>query len=537
MTATPHPRLPGRRDPSTPRRRRTLRGAVGAAGLLLVVLSPTTGTVAAAAPVPPEPSGSVDMSDVDRFVERELRASSLPGAAVAITRGDHVLHVRGYGRDAGGAPVTGTTLFRIASLSKSITALAVMQLVEAGRLSLDRTVAAYVPEFRPADSRGTDITVRQLLNQTSGLADRAFNELEDPQPRTLAEAVSRLRAATLVADPGAEWNYHNPNYEVAARLVEVASGQPFDRYLRERVFAPAGMKDSLTTYTDNAPVAGLAEGHVMAYGHAFAVGLPDKFGAGAGDVVSTASDMARWLVLQTNHGRSAEGHRLLSEELLHQMHTSSTPVGYGYGWSVHRTPEGSIRVGHTGNLLTFSSFQTILPDTGYGVVVLFNSGSAHTIDQAAIFEGVLGLVAGSSVRRSGVQMSATALDLMLGCLTAAALAAGVIGALRSAAWATRASHHRRFRVARMVAGLVPHGVVLGLVVAFPAIAGHAFGDRAVTWTSAAYAWPAALILVLAALLATLATLGARAWQLARTARTADTRGRPTRSLSRRRGPG
>ena len=276
-----------------------------------------------------------------------------------------------------------------------------MQLVDAGRLSLDHTVASYLPEFHPADARAADITVSEVLNQTSGLADRAFNGLDDPQPHSLTEAVSRLNTATLVADPGTQWNYHNPNYEVTARLVEVASGESFADYLHGQVFLPAGMSASSTTYTDNAPVAGLVDGHVMAYGHAFAVGLPDKFGAGAGDVVSTASDMAKWLIVNTNRGRSAGGNRLVSESALDQMHTASTSVGYGYGWSERRSPGSPRRVGHTGNLLTFSSFQTILPDTGYGVVLLFNSGSARTIDQAAIFEGVLDMVSGTSSQPGG----------------------------------------------------------------------------------------------------------------------------------------
>ena len=376
---------------------------------------------------------------MDRFVQDGLEASALPGAALAITRGDQVLHVRGYGHDATGTALTGTSLFRIASLSKSMTATAVMQLVDAGRLSLDHSVASYLPEFRPADPRGAIITVSQVLNQTSGLADRTFNELDDPQPTTLTEAVSRLQAATLVADPGTQWNYHNPNYEIAARLVEVASGQPFDQYLREHVFLPAGMAATSTTHTDNAPVAGLADGHVTAYGLAIPVGIPDKFGEGAGDVVSSASDMAQWLVVNTNHGRSSDGHRIISSSALNQMHTSSTTVGYGYGWSELRIPGSPRRVVHTGNLLTFSAFQAVLPDSGYGVVLLFNSGSARTADQADLFEGVIDLVTGTPGTPDGLSLSAATVDLLLAVLTLAILALGVLGVVRSRQWLARAS--------------------------------------------------------------------------------------------------
>lgn len=428
------------------RRRARLAAALGAT-LLLVMVGPAGGHNEAAAPRPVhQQPPSFDMAAVDMFVEQALESSSLPGAAVAITRGDRVLHVRGYGHDAAGTAITGTSLFRIASLT---------------------------------------------------------------------EAVSRLSSATLVADPGTQWNYHNPNYEVAARLVEVASGQSFADYLRAHVFVPAGMSASLTTHTDNEAVAGLVDGHVTAYGRAVAVGVPDTFGEGAGDVVSTASDMAKWLIVNTNSGVSADGHRLVSAKALDQMHTASTSVGYGFGWSEVRLPGSPTRVGHTGNLLTFSSFQTIIPDSGYGVVLLFNSGSARTIDQAAIAEGVLGMVTGTSRPGRGWQLSATTVDLLLAGLTIVVLSAGALGVARSRRWTGQTAGPRKLGRTRTALGLVPYAGVLSLVGAFPALAGDAFGGRAVTWTSAAYAWPAAVILVLSVLIATLATLVARAWQSTR----------------------
>ena len=249
----------------------------------------------------------VDAAAVDNFIGDGLAAASIPGAAVAITRDDRVLHVRGYGHDAHQVPVTASTLFRIASLSKSFTSLAGLQLVDAGKLSLDDPVAAHVAEFRPADPRGADITVRQLLDQTSGLAVREVSDRNRAQPGTLAEATTSLDSAHLVAAPGTQVNYYNPNYHVAARLVEVLSGETFETYLRTHVLQPAGMSASLTTNTDDQTVSGLADGHVVAYGQPIATPAPGTFVGGAGDVVSTAADMAHWLILHTNGGRAADG--------------------------------------------------------------------------------------------------------------------------------------------------------------------------------------------------------------------------------------
>jgi CubicO group peptidase (beta-lactamase class C family) len=235
----------------------------------------------------------VNLAAVDRFLSEQIDAASIPGAALAITHGNQVVHVAGFGHDSTGAPVTGDTLFRVASLSKSFTALAVVQLVDEHRLRLDDPVVDHLPEFRLADPRGADITVRQLVDQTSGLADSQVHELSREQPDSLADAVVALRSARLAAAPGAQWNYHNPNYQIAARLVEVVAGEPFDAYLRDHVLRRAGMTSALTVDNDDQVVPGLGDGHVVAWGHAFAVDGPHTFEAGAGGVVASAADMAQ----------------------------------------------------------------------------------------------------------------------------------------------------------------------------------------------------------------------------------------------------
>lgn len=201
---------------------------------------------AAAAPV----DGRSDTAAVERFVTAQLRRTGLPGVSVAITRDDQVLHTGGYGHDSAGAPVTARTPMRVASLSKSFTALAVMRLVEAGQVSLDNPVRSYLDDFRLADRRGAGITVRQLLNQTSGLTDAEFPESRRPRPpRSLQEAVAQMHVAHLDHDPGTRWQYHNPNYHVVARLVEVVSGEQFATYLRRHVLDPLGM--TTTTIVDD----------------------------------------------------------------------------------------------------------------------------------------------------------------------------------------------------------------------------------------------------------------------------------------------
>lgn len=151
-----------------------------------------------------------------------------------------MVHTEGYGHLSNGAPVTPSTLMRIASLSKAMTSTAVLQLVESGAIDLDKLVRFYFPEFRLADGRDDEITVRQILGQTSGLNDRAAAQ-DDTVPQSLSEAVAGLTGNMLATPPGSHFAYHNPNYAIAARLVEKVSGRSFDRYLDEQVFSPAAM--------------------------------------------------------------------------------------------------------------------------------------------------------------------------------------------------------------------------------------------------------------------------------------------------------
>jgi CubicO group peptidase (beta-lactamase class C family) len=475
-----------------------------------LVLAPPQTSADERRPVQTSVDAEIDFAAVDRFMRRQLAAASTPGAAVAITRGDQVLHVAGYGHDGNGATVTGSTLFRIASLSKSFTALAVMQLVDEGQLTLDDPVAMHLPEFRLADPRGADITVRQLLDQTSGLADSEVHDLTRPQPASTVEAVTSLRSAQLVADPGTQWNYHNPNYQVAARLVEVLSGETFGHYLDTHVFGPAGMTSSTTFETGDQAIPGLADGHVVAYGQPIAVRAPATFDVGAGGVASTAADMARWLVVQTNDGRAPDGTRLLTGKGLTQMHTASAvDVGYVLGWDTNGPANAPTLLEHSGNLLTFSAYQAVLPASGYGVVVLLNTGSALLRDQYAIFEGVLDIVEGTDTTPAGPPYSLATLDTVLAFLTIAVMLLGIRGVRRSRRWATRTSGSWT----RIVIRVLPYLAVLGLVAAFPRLAGKFIGGRDVSWEAAAYGWPALVILALTMLAAILATLIARAWQM------------------------
>lgn len=244
-----------------------------------------------------EPLGT---AKVDRFVKDYLDRHGLPAASVAIAKDGQVLHTAGYG-EIDDQPVTPGTPMAIASATKSVTAFAVLQLVDDGKVRLDAPVTSYLPDLEIDDERADDITVRHLLSHTSGLP----NPLIVPPADTLAESIGNLSDWQLSSDPGTQHAYANVNFQLAARLVEVVSGTPFATYLEQNVFAPLGMDDTVATDTTHDDVPGLKYGHVTAYGLAIPAREMEQFSTGAGGIVTTARDLAQWLALQTNDGRAA----------------------------------------------------------------------------------------------------------------------------------------------------------------------------------------------------------------------------------------
>jgi len=176
---------------------------------------------------------------LDEYLRAQVASQRVPGLAfVQVDKAGNV-DIRTYG--AGIAP---QTRFYIGSLSKAMTAVAVMQLVDAGLVNLDAPVRTYIPTFTTQDAaQAGRITVRHLLNQTSGLSDQGC--ARDDGETDLAALVAALASARHTAEPGSTFAYFNTNYDVLGRLIEVVTGQSYADYLRAKLFEPLGMPDAL----------------------------------------------------------------------------------------------------------------------------------------------------------------------------------------------------------------------------------------------------------------------------------------------------
>ncbi|WP_432927851.1 serine hydrolase domain-containing protein [Microbispora sp. CA-135349] len=447
------------------------RKLTGLAAATFLALSPLVVSPPASAVVPhaaEEPSAAA----IDAYLAESMESTALPGMSVVVTHNGKIVHAAGYGQDSAGRPITAETPMRVASVSKSFTAMAVMTLVEDGRISLDEPVARQLPEFRMTDPRARAITVRHLLNQTSGISDATVDLGAAESATTLAGYVAALGTGTLAADPGTRWAYCNANYEVAARLVEVASGMRFGEYMKQRVFGPLGMTGSAVGDQVVTPSSG--------FNSLFGAWVPRTelrdflYGGGAGGVITDAADMGRWLISQTGQGR-----QIVRPQSLQIMHTSSGVRDYGMGWGTE-TVNGTELLVHSGNLFTYTAVEAIAPDTGYGFAVMTNSAGLYD-DTYDVLTGLVAMTQGRAPETPGGGRQWT--ELILGLITLAAAGLGVLGVLRSRRWADRRAGRAGWRIRlRMVPVLLP----VPLLALYPALITFLMNGRTVTWAQLTY---------------------------------------------------
>ncbi len=328
-----------------------------------------------------------------------LRAGG-SSVGVALATRDRIVFARGYGKAdlAAATPATADTLFPIGSVSKMFAAVAVMQLVDKGLVDLDRPLVQYLPAFRMADPRYTGITVRMLLNHSSGIAGTRYTSAETTVavPGYAAAVMAGLANQGLKADPGAFAVYCNDGWTLCDPLVAAVGGMSYRDWVKQNIFAPLGMTRS--TFS----VAPLPAGsYAKAYQSSAA--MPQEYVNvdAAGGIYSTTAEMAAFVRMFLDEGRGPGGRQVLSKESIAKMgvdQTSSTfnPVSYkgftyGLGWDSVAPPGlGQVGVsGWTKNGGTFFYGAQILvaPTEDLAVVVLGPAGGGYS--PLAIAERVL----------------------------------------------------------------------------------------------------------------------------------------------------
>lgn len=342
---------------------------------LTIILGILTGLLAAGS----APARDLDLKRIaaaaDSAARAQISAGITPGVTVAVAKGGEVVFVRGYGQAdvEVSAPARPETVYQIGSLTKQFTAAAVMRLVEAGKISLDAPLTKYLPDY---PTQGRRVTVRHLLNHTSGIKDyaelgmgywlREFRlDLSD------REMIDLFAKQPFDFEPGEKYRYNNSGYYLLGVIIERVTGTPYGDHVERELLQPLGL--SKTVYGDNRRVIpNRADGYAYERGGELikAPYVSTRVYGAAGGLCSTAGDLIRWTHL-------LHSGRVVTAASLKQM-TSPTvlstgeAITYGFGLDLARLGELQ-KIAHGGDAAGFNCYLTHYPDSGLTIAVLTNS--------------------------------------------------------------------------------------------------------------------------------------------------------------------
>lgn len=327
-----------------------------------------------------------------KLVEDARPRLNAPGISVAIAVDDRIVFSSGYGLAdvEHEAPARATTVYRVASISKPMAATAVMQLVEQGRVALDDSIRKYAPEF--PDKGGLAITLRHILTHTSGIRHYKVGEMAHPvRYDSIADAIAIFKDDPLLFTPGTKYSYSTYAYNLLAGVIEKVSGLTFEAYMHEKVWGPAGMKDTRLEHPRQI-VANRARQYVKGgdgsdVSNAPYADLSVKWAGGG--IISTVEDLIRF------HIALDEG-RLLKPETLERMYTlgaltDGSKIEYVLGWRVQVDPQGRRWIWHNGGATGGTTFLLRHPDDQLAVAIMCNVESAGNLGALArqVAEAVL----------------------------------------------------------------------------------------------------------------------------------------------------
>jgi CubicO group peptidase (beta-lactamase class C family) len=314
---------------------------------------------------------------IDTYLQENLSATNTPGASIEIVDAGNVLYSTSYGICTGiDQP------FILGSLSKSFTAIAIMQLVETKKVSLDATLGTYLP----TNPVGEQVTIRQLLNQTSGIG--AYENSDD---------------VSISGEQGS-FEYSNANYDLLGEVITAVTGESYADYIEQNIFEPLGMSDSYVTYAD-AENGGLIPGYSNYFGLEIQTVIGDPLTGSwakipSGYLKSSAADMGRYLQMFLSKGTAADGTVVLSHHSQSLLFNDTTSIddglAYGMGWMID-TSGGELVLEHGGMVENYQSYMEIFPKRGIAVIMLFDTTDSiagnELIDE--LESGVCSLLAGT----------------------------------------------------------------------------------------------------------------------------------------------
>jgi CubicO group peptidase (beta-lactamase class C family) len=334
---------------------------------------------------------------LDGRVPYALKTGDIAGLTLVVVKDGKVLLQKGYGYADVGARIRmdpETSLVRLGSTSKPFTWTAVMQLVEQGKIDLDRNVNDYL-DFRIEEKFGKKITMRDLMNHRAGFEEGLKDLLSyDPARSPTTERYLKDHPRPMLFEPGKVPGYSNYGAALAGYIVQRVSGEPFDTYVDRHIFQPLGMRHS--TFAQPLPKGFPG---TLSKGYRTASEPPSPFEmvitAPAGSLTSTAADMARFMLAHLQGG-SLDGRQILSPATTKLMHSPTGTADPGFSVMAHGffhgTQNGRTVIGHGGDTIVYHTDMNLLPDEGVGIFFTYNSRGKEEAVYAArkeLFDGFM----------------------------------------------------------------------------------------------------------------------------------------------------
>ena len=290
-------------------------------------------------------AGDDTAQQIETFMNEALERYHIPGASLEVVHNGQTIFQDSWGTMSDGSVVTEDSTFLIGSVSKPLTSLAIMMLVEDGEIKLDEPIETYIPWFTYQTDGTKPITVRHLLEQTSGISAydgmKVTDQLGRDKENGITQAVTELSGVQLSRIPGEAYEYNSANYLLLGAIIEVVSNQSFSAFMETHIFSPLGMNNTTADY-ERAVERGFVPGFHSWFGQPVkGDGLYDQSGAPYGYMSSTASDLTKFIKFMLDGGQ------LLSQQSLKQLQTPPENGGrYGLGWHFPRS--GNKYPYHTG---------------------------------------------------------------------------------------------------------------------------------------------------------------------------------------------
>jgi CubicO group peptidase (beta-lactamase class C family) len=324
-------------------------------------------------------SDDKDFQEIGTFLQSLIDTGGIPGITIAITKDQNIIYTKGFG-------VTNVDTkerlepyhtFHIASISKTFTATAVMQLYENGKIDINKPLITYLPYFKLKDERYHAITIKQMLNHTSGMPDVDDYEWEKAiSDEGAAERYTRsLVNDSLISNPGSEYHYSNIAFDIMADLIAKVSGIPFEKYVKENILIPLGMKESSFYYPEikkslrTSPHVGNPPKVMPIYPY-------NRMHAPSSTMNTNVLEMSHWAIANMNNG-SYKGKQILSPQTHLMMMTPTFTtnkernISIGLSWFMYPY-KGTMNFEHGGSDDGYRSLLTLIPEKKIGIIILSN---------------------------------------------------------------------------------------------------------------------------------------------------------------------